>query len=61
MPSAARRLTPAGFVAPMLATLAREVPDGPQRTVIALLLGCDAKHSCPGEICYVSRRTSVWP
>jgi bifunctional non-homologous end joining protein LigD len=30
MPSAARRLHPGGFVAPMLATLAREVPDGPQ-------------------------------
>src|ERR1700719_2779207 len=30
MPSAARRLHPAGFIAPMLATLAREVPDGPQ-------------------------------
>jgi len=30
MPSAARRLFPQGFVAPMLATLAREVPAGPQ-------------------------------
>jgi bifunctional non-homologous end joining protein LigD len=30
MPSAARRLHPAGFVAPMLATLSKTPPDGPQ-------------------------------
>jgi len=30
MPSAPRRVHPPGFVTPMLATLAREVPDGPQ-------------------------------
>jgi len=30
MPTAARRLHPQGFIAPMLATLAHEVPDGPQ-------------------------------
>jgi len=30
MPFAARRLHPTGFVAPMLATLARTVPNGPQ-------------------------------
>jgi ATP-dependent DNA ligase len=30
MPTATRRLLPQGFVAPMLATLAHEVPAGPQ-------------------------------
>ncbi|MGP0095139.1 MAG: hypothetical protein ACLPKB_35080 [Xanthobacteraceae bacterium] len=30
MPTAARRLTPAGFIPPCLPTLARAVPDGPR-------------------------------
>jgi ATP-dependent DNA ligase len=30
MPSAARRLHPQGFVEPMLATLAKAIPDGPE-------------------------------